>query len=121
MLGAIDNIKLMEPLDYEPFVYLMSKSRFIMTDSGGIQEEAPSFGTPVLVMRELTERMEAVNAGVARLVGTRRSNIMTVAERLLTDDKEIKKMRKGRNPFGDGRASERIVKGISKYFRKARG
>ena len=116
-LGGLDNVKLIEPLDYESFVYLMLRSRFIMTDSGGIQEEAPSLGVPVLVMREVTERMEAVHAGVARLVGTSQSRIVTEASRLLADDKALRKMRKARNPFGDGRASERIIKVLKEYFR----
>jgi len=115
-LGVINNVKLIEPLDYESFVYLMLRSRFIMTDSGGVQEEAPSLGVPVLVMREVTERMEAVDAGVARIVGTRESRIVTEATRLLSDDTSIRKMRRARNPFGDGRASERIIKVLKKYF-----
>lgn len=116
ILARKGNIRLLEPLDYESFIFLMSQSRFILTDSGGVQEEAPSFRKPVLIMRDVTERMEAVEAGVARLIGTRHASIVAEANRLLVDDAAVKVMQKRRNPFGDGRASDRIVKVLSKYL-----
>jgi len=109
IIGGIDRIHLMEPLDYEPFVYLMKRSYFVLTDSGGIQEEAPSLGKPVLVMREVTERPEAVEAGTAKLVGTQTESIVEEAQKLLDQPEEYEKMAHTRNPFGDGRASQRIV------------
>lgn len=109
MLGKVTNILLLPPLDYAPFVYLMNACYLILTDSGGIQEEAPSLGKPVLVMREVTERTEAIEAGTARLVGTNRATIVSAATRLLTDAAEWKRMRDRQNPFGDGRAAVRIA------------
>lgn len=105
-----DNIHLIEPLDYRSFVYLMEKSYLILTDSGGIQEEAPSLGKPVLVMRDTTERPEAVEAGTVRLVGSDTQKIYEQIERLITDENEYQRMSKAHNPYGDGRAAERIVK-----------
>lgn len=110
ILAQISNIYLIEPTEYENFVYLMSKSYFIITDSGGIQEEAPSFGKPVLVMRNTTERPEAVIAGTVKLVGTNREKIISEAQLLLDNKTEYLKMSKSHNPYGDGKASERIVK-----------
>jgi UDP-N-acetylglucosamine 2-epimerase (non-hydrolysing) len=108
LLGGIDNIHLIEPLDYLPFVYLMDKSTLILTDSGGIQEEAPSLGKPVLVMRETTERPEAVEAGTVRLVGTDVENISTQACTLLSDPHAYQAMAFAHNPYGDGKACQRI-------------
>lgn len=115
IISNIDRIHLIEPLAYESFVQLMYKSYFILTDSGGIQEEAPSIGKPVLVMREVTEREEAIEAGTAKLVGTKRSKIVEAAQRLLDSPGEYKSMQTKRNPFGDGNASRIIVKKILSY------
>ena len=106
-----------EPLEYLPFVYLMEKATLILTDSGGIQEEAPSLGKPVLVMRDITERPEAVKTGLVKLVGASYDNIIKQVSSLLDNDKEYQKMSKAQNPYGDGQASERILnilKNISK-------
>lgn len=111
-LGGVRNIYLIDPLEYEPFIYLMTQSYLILTDSGGIQEEAPSLGKPVLVMRETTERPEAVEAGTARLVGTDVNTILTETGRLLDDMGLYHDMSQRRNPYGDGRASERIIRTI---------
>ena len=109
ILSDVDNIYLIEPLDYEPFVYLMHKSHFILTDSGGIQEEAPSLGKPVLVMRDTTERPEALAAGTVKLVGTDKDKIIAECKILLDDEAAYKVMSKSHNPYGDGKACERIV------------
>ncbi len=114
IIGNTDRIHLIEPLEYEPFVYLMNRSYMILTDSGGIQEEAPSLGRPVLVMREVTERPEAVEAGTAKLVGTRAERIVDETQRLLDDPAEYRKMASIQNPYGDGRAAERIVAILSR-------
>jgi UDP-N-acetylglucosamine 2-epimerase (non-hydrolysing) len=106
------NVHLIEPVDYLPFVYLMDRAHLIITDSGGVQEEAPSLGKPVLVMRETTERPEAVDAGTVRLVGTSREKIVGEARRLLTDEAEYAKMSRAHNPYGDGKAVQRIVESI---------
>ncbi len=110
MLGNEDRIYLIDPLEYLPFVYLMDQSSIIITDSGGIQEEAPSLKKPVLVTREVTERPEAVEAGTAKLIGTDREQIVTEANRLLADPEARAKMTGKQNPYGDGCASERIAK-----------
>lgn len=112
LLGALPNVHLIEPLDYLPFIYLMDKSSLILTDSGGVQEEAPSLGKPVLVMRDTTERPEAVAAGTVRLVGTNPSNICTEAERLLDSKVEYDEMSRAHNPYGDGQSCRRIVRTI---------
>jgi UDP-N-acetylglucosamine 2-epimerase (non-hydrolysing) len=109
ILGDLSNVSLIEPLDYLSMVNLMKRSTLILTDSGGIQEEAPSFGVPVLVMRAATERPEALEAGVARLVGTDRQRIVEETGRLLRDPSEYAAMATGNNPFGDGKAASRIV------------
>lgn len=109
ILGNVGNIHLIEPLDYLPFVYLMTRSHMILTDSGGIQEEAPSLGRPVLVMRDTTERPEAVAAGTVRLVGTNEDTIYSEAYKLLNDDGAYDAMKHATNPYGDGRACERIA------------
>ena len=106
---ARKNIFLIEPLEYEYFVYLMNKSYIIMTDSGGIQEEASSLHKPVLVMRNTTERTEGVDAGVLKLVGTEKDDILKEAQGLLDDNKIYERISKAQNPFGDGKAAERIV------------
>lgn len=113
-LGGYDRIMLIEPLEYEPFVQLLDKAYLILTDSGGIQEEAPSLGKPVLVMRNVTERPEAIEAGTARLVGTKADVIVGEVQKLLDNRVEYEKMSKVRNPFGDGKAGDRIVKHILK-------
>jgi UDP-N-acetylglucosamine 2-epimerase (non-hydrolysing) len=110
MLGGEKNIHLIEPLDYAPFVYLMDRSRIILTDSGGVQEEAPSLGKPVLVMRETTERPEALEAGTVKLVGTDREKIVGYVEELMQGGKLYQEMSRTLNPYGDGRAVERILK-----------
>ncbi|MBF0441080.1 MAG: UDP-N-acetylglucosamine 2-epimerase (non-hydrolyzing) [Oligoflexales bacterium] len=109
LLGEIPNIHLISPLNYEPFIYLMNLSYLILTDSGGVQEEAPSLGKPVLVMRDTTERPEAVTAGTVRIVGTDRARIFFEVSRLLNDKTEYDKMSKAINPYGDGKACRRIV------------
>ena len=109
ILSGVPNIFLTEPLDYEPFVYLMHESYLLITDSGGVQEEAPSLGKPVLVMRDTTERPEAVTAGTVKLVGTDKDLIVSEAETLLRDESVYLKMSKAHNPYGDGKASQRIV------------
>jgi UDP-N-acetylglucosamine 2-epimerase (non-hydrolysing) len=107
--GRRPNIHLIGPVDYLPFVYLMMRSHLILTDSGGIQEEAPSLGKPVLVMRGVTERPEAVMAGTARLVGTDRKKIVAETLRLLDDREACRAMSVARNPYGDGKAAGRIA------------
>ena len=109
ILSGEDRVYLIEPLEYLPFVHLMDRSYLIVTDSGGIQEEAPSLGKPVLVTRSVTERPEAVQAGLARLVGTDRERIVASAAELLTDTQTYRRMSRGENPYGDGNASRRIV------------
>ncbi len=108
-LAHLPNVHLLEPLAYAPFVRLMDRCAFLITDSGGLQEEAPALGKPVLVMREVTERPEGVEAGTARLVGTDPERIVAEAERLLADDAAYRAMSRAHNPFGDGRAAERIA------------
>ena len=109
LLSNVDNIFLVEPQQYLPFVYLMNRSYIILTDSGGIQEEAPSLGKPVLVMRDTTERPEAVDAGTVKLVGTSSEAIIESLNDLLTDDEAYKKMSFAHNPYGDGLACNRIL------------
>ncbi len=116
ILNGIENIKLIEPLNYLEFVYLMSKSYLILTDSGGVQEEAPSLKKPVLVMRDTTERPEGIEAGCLRLVGTDKRKIVKEVEKLLDDENEYKKMSKCKNPYGDGKASERIVEFLKDVY-----
>lgn len=112
LLAGVDNITLIEPQDYLPFVYLMSRASLIITDSGGVQEEAPSLGKPVLVMRDTTERPEAVDAGTVRLVGTNTEQIVTEATRLLDDASAYMEMSRAHNPYGDGLASMRIMRRV---------
>ncbi|MCL6688665.1 UDP-N-acetylglucosamine 2-epimerase (non-hydrolyzing) [Pseudomonas sp. R3.Fl] len=113
LLSGIPNIHLIEPLDYLPFVYLMSRSHIILTDSGGIQEEAPSLGKPVLVMRDTTERPEAVAAGTVKLVGTNTVNIVRELNALLQDSSAYRAMSYAHNPYGDGKACQRIIDALS--------
>ncbi|GBU11619.1 UDP-N-acetyl glucosamine-2-epimerase [Enterobacterales bacterium] len=115
ILRDIDNIKLIDPQDYLPFVYLMDKAYLILTDSGGIQEEAPSLGKPVLVMREATERPEAVSAGTVRLVGTDTAKIVKEVTRLLKDENEYHNMSRAHNPYGDGEACRRILDALKNH------
>jgi UDP-N-acetylglucosamine 2-epimerase (non-hydrolysing) len=115
-LGGAANVQLIEPLDYEPFVHLMKASHIILTDSGGIQEEAPSLGKPVLVLREETERPEAVMAGTVKIVGTSIDMITREVEKLLNSKSEYEKMANAVNPYGDGKASARIMGALLHYF-----
>lgn len=110
VLGGIDNVAMIDPLDYPNFVRLLSLCHFVMTDSGGVQEEAPALAKPVLVMRETTERPEGVAAGTAKLVGNDEEVIVTEASRLLDDKAAYEAMARAHNPFGDGRSSERIAR-----------
>ncbi len=114
LLSGLDNVHLIEPQDYLPFVYLMNKAHVILTDSGGIQEEAPSIGKPVLVMRDTTERPEAVNSGTVKLVGTDVNTIVNELTFLLTDDVAYQAMSFSHNPYGDGRACNRIIDVLAK-------
>lgn len=117
---AASNVHLIEPLDYLSFVMLMNRSTLILTDSGGVQEEAPSLGKPVLVMRDTTERPEAVAAGTVKIVGTQTDRIIKEAELLLTQSSLYKKMSAAHNPYGDGCASQRIVSACSKFLTRHR-
>ncbi len=109
ILNGIKNIHLIEPLDYFSFIWVLSRAYLIMTDSGGVQEEAPSLGKPVLVMRNVTERTEGIEAGTAKLIGTDREKIFSETMRLLHDKKAYRKMAKANNPYGDGKSSEKIM------------
>ncbi len=109
ILGGLPNLQLHDPFDYRELVRRLARCRFVLTDSGGIQEEAPTFGKPVLVLRETTERPEGVEAGVARLVGTGREGIFAAAAELLTSTAAYEAMARAVNPYGDGRAAERIA------------
>ncbi|MDI6889850.1 MAG: UDP-N-acetylglucosamine 2-epimerase (non-hydrolyzing) [Thermodesulfovibrionales bacterium] len=113
ILNGLKNIHLIEPLSYPYLVWLMEKSSLILTDSGGIQEEAPSLGKPVLVMREVTERVEGIEAGTCKLVGTEKEKIVDETIRLLTDLDEYERMAKSVNPYGDGKSSKKILKILS--------
>jgi UDP-N-acetylglucosamine 2-epimerase (non-hydrolysing) len=116
VLGGIENVLLVEPLPYGSFVRLMVRAHVILTDSGGIQEEAPSLGTPVLIMRDVTERPEALMAGTSRLVGTDRDRLVTEVQRLFDDPAEYDAMALAANPYGDGRAAERTVAALAHFF-----
>lgn len=116
VFSGVERIRTIEPLDVIDFHNFMARSYLILTDSGGIQEEAPSLGKPVLVMRNTTERPEGVAAGTLKLVGTREENIYKEIRNLLTNEKEYQKMSRAVNPYGDGHASERIVRTILQYF-----
>ena len=108
-LGGMDRVHIIEPLDYEPFCNLMGKVYMLLSDSGGVQEEAPTLGKPVLVIREETERPEGVEAGTAKLVGTHYQDVYDNLDLLLRDEAEYKKMANAINPYGDGNAAGRIV------------
>ena len=112
ILGGVERIHLIDPLDYEPFANLMARAYLVLTDSGGVQEEAPSLGKPVLVLRDTTERPEAVEAGTVRLVGTDKKILLSHVRELLMDKNAYQHMANAVNPYGDGRASERIVEAL---------
>jgi len=114
ILDKTKNIHLIEPLDYPELIWLMKKSYMVVTDSGGIQEEAPSLGKPVLVIRDVTERSEGIDAGTAKLIGTNKENIVQNISLLLNNKQEYERMAKATNPYGDGKSSERILKIISR-------
>lgn len=116
LLQGIDNIHLISPQDYLPFVYLMNQAYLILTDSGGIQEEAPALGKPVLVMRDTTERPEAVEAGTVKLVGTQTEMIIAQVERLLTEQEYYQTMALAHNPYGDGTACTQIIEAILRFY-----
>ena len=112
LLGSVPHISLLPPLDYLPLVHLMKHAELILTDSGGIQEEAPAFGIPVLVLREVTERPEGVEAGTVKVVGTDTEHILKEANCLLDDAEAHARMAQAANPFGDGHAAEKIVQAL---------
>lgn len=116
LLRDLPNVHLIEPLDYQPFVYLMTQAHIILTDSGGIQEEAPSLGKPVLVMRETTERPEAIEAGTVRLVGTDVQRISNEVHQLMRSKDEYDRMSRAHNPYGDGKACDRILRALEEYW-----
>jgi UDP-N-acetylglucosamine 2-epimerase (non-hydrolysing) len=115
-VAGLDNVRLIEPLAYGGLVRLMQRSHLILTDSGGIQEEGPSLGKPVLVLRATTERPEAVTAGTVRLVGTEETSIVGAVRTLLHDEREYRAMANAVNPYGDGHAAERAVAAMAHYF-----
>ena len=117
IMGNMEGVHLIEPLDYEPFVNLLNKAHLILTDSGGIQEEAPALGKPILVLREETERPEAVGAGTVKIVGVDRDKIIKEVEELLSNPKSYSQMANATNPYGDGRACERIVDALKYHFK----
>ena len=120
ILTGLSNVHLLAPLEYRPFVFMMDSSYLILTDSGGVQEEAPSLGKPVLVMRNHTERPEAVKAGTVRLVGTDKEMIVREVKRLLENRTHYLRMSRAHNPYGDGKSSMRIVRSVWSYLSKAR-
>ncbi|MBQ1417500.1 MAG: UDP-N-acetylglucosamine 2-epimerase (non-hydrolyzing) [Selenomonas sp.] len=115
-LGDLQKVHLIDPLDYEPFANLMHKAHLILTDSGGVQEEAPALGKPVLVLRDTTERPEAVAAGTVKLIGTDSERVYSEAKTLLTDKEEYSRMAESVNPYGDGKASARIIQAILYHY-----
>ncbi len=115
-LGGLSKVHLIDPLDYEPFANLMHRSHLILTDSGGVQEEAPALGKPVLVLRDTTERPEAVAAGTVKLIGTDEKVVYDEAKLLLTDGEEYSRMSEACNPYGDGKASQRIIQAILYHY-----
>jgi len=121
LLGKVPNIKLLDPLDYLPMVHLMKNARLVLTDSGGIQEEATALGKPTLVLRNVTERPEGVEAGVLKLVGTDVVEIVTQCSKLLDSKDDYDRMAKAKNPFGDGKAAEKIVKALLAFKEPERG
>jgi UDP-N-acetylglucosamine 2-epimerase (non-hydrolysing) len=119
VLGDADGFYLIDPLDYLDFAHLLARSTLIFTDSGGVQEEAPSLGVPVLVLRETTERPEGIEAGTAKLVGTDRERIVTAARELLDDPAKRTGMAKKANPYGDGKAAGRIVEVVGRFLKES--
>ena len=115
-LGGLAKVHLIDPLDYEPFANLMHRAHLILTDSGGVQEEAPALGKPVLVLRDTTERPEAVDAGTVKLIGTDRERVYEEAKKLLTDKAEYSRMAESVNPYGDGKAAARIIQAILYHY-----
>jgi UDP-N-acetylglucosamine 2-epimerase (non-hydrolysing) len=115
-LGGLAKVHLIDPLDYEPFANVMHRASLILTDSGGVQEEAPALGKPVLVLRDTTERPEAVAAGTVKLIGTDCERVYEEARRLLTDEKEYSRMAESVNPYGDGQAARRIIQAILYHY-----
>jgi len=115
LLGGVEHVTLLPPLDYLPLVQIMKRAALVLTDSGGIQEEAPAFGVPVLVLREVTERPEGIEAGVLKLVGTEAGRIVSEAKRLLDEPAAYAAMARAVNPFGDGHAAEKIVQALLNY------
>ena len=120
ILGDMDRIRIIEPLEILDFHNFLSRSHLILTNSGGIQEEAPSLGKPVLVLRDTTERPEGIKAGTLKLVGTNEETIYTETKKLLTDKKEYDNMSHASNPYGDGHASERIVSSIISWYKNTK-
>ncbi|WP_278503158.1 non-hydrolyzing UDP-N-acetylglucosamine 2-epimerase [Mitsuokella multacida] len=120
-LGGLAKVHLIDPLDYEPFANLMHRAYLILTDSGGVQEEAPALGKPVLVLRDTTERPEAVDAGTVKLIGTDRERVYEEAKELLTDKAEYSRMAESVNPYGDGKAAARIIQAILYHYGLADG
>ncbi len=118
-LGGLRNVKLIDPLDYEPFANLMHRAHIILTDSGGVQEEAPALGKPVLVLRDTTERPEAVSAGTVKLIGTDCARVYEETKRLLVDEAAYSRMAEAVNPYGDGQAARRIIEAILYHFHLA--
>lgn len=123
LLGNLPNVHLLPPMEYSDFLYLVERARFLVTDSGGLQEEGPSLGKPVLVLREVTERPEAVHAGTARVIGTEREGVRRWMFKLLNDRAAYQRMANAVNPYGDGRAAARTVEAIRFFFglRRTRG
>ena len=117
ILSKLDNVYLIPPQNYENFLFLLNNCFLVLTDSGGIQEEAPSLGKPVLVMRDVTERPEAVDAGTVKVIGTSKGSIINHVSELIENEGEYKKMSSAHNPYGDGKASERILSSIIDYFK----
>ena len=116
LLGDCRNVILCEPLDYAPFIAAMKRAYLIISDSGGVQEEAPALGKPVLVLRDETERPEAVDMGVVKLVGPNCERILEAAQLLLDDESAYRAMARGVSPYGDGHAAERIVAVLKEHF-----
>ena len=111
-LGGLERVFLTDPLDYEPFANLMNRATLILSDSGGVQEEAPALGKPVLVLRDTTERPEALAAGTVKLIGTNREKVYNAAKLLLTNAEAYKQMAEAQSPYGDGHAAKRIVQAL---------
>ena len=117
ILGDLPNVRLIEPLNVVDFYRMENESYLILTDSGGVQEEAPSFGVPVLVLRDTTERPEGVEAGALKLVGTDETDVYQAIRELLDNEEAYNEMRHSKNPYGDGHASEKILDAIDQHFK----